>query len=242
MRLIRIYQSGNHLPGQIISLSESASQHVGRVLRMRPGDSLNLFDGTNHEYPSTISAINKREVMVEINQKNFVSRESNIQVNLAQAISKGDKMELVVQKAVELGVTTINPLITKRCGINLDEKRISKKQHQWQSIAIAACEQSGRNQVPIIEKPLLLSEYLTICQAENKFVLYPKACKTWREYKGINKNIALLIGPEGGLDEEEITQAEKHNFQPLSLGPRVLRTETAAITAISILQAVYGDL
>lgn len=147
-----------------------------------------------------------------------------------------------MQKAVELGVSSITPISTERCVVKLDEERMAKKLHQWQSIVIAACEQSGRNQVPLVHPPLSLSAYLSQVEAGLKLILHPGVSKTWRDYTLERNTVALLIGPEGGLSNHEVQCAQEHGFQPMSLGPRVLRTETAAITALSVLQAVGGDL
>lgn len=242
MRTIRIYQEGHYLPGQTLTLSEAAGQHVGLVLRMQPGEQLTLFRGDNHECLATILTAHKRQITVQINTDNEVNHESPRAIHLAQAISKGDRMEWVIQKAVELGVSSITPLITTHCVVRLDAERMAKKQTQWQATAISACEQSGRNQVPTIHPTCSLDTYLKQCQAQFKWVLYPAAGKSWRDYPNLPGDMALLIGPEGGLSEDEINQAMTTQFQPLCLGPRILRTETAAITAISVLQAVYGDL
>ncbi len=242
MRTIRIYQEGDYRPGQTLTLSETAGQHVGLVLRMQPSEQITLFRGDNHEYVATILSVRKRQVTVHINTDIEVNRESPRIIHLAQAMSKGDRMDWIIQKAVELGVSSITPLITAHCVVRLDAERLSKKQSQWQAIAISACEQSGRNRVPIIHVTCSLDAYLNQCQAKHKWVLYPDAGKSWRDYVNSPGDMALLIGPEGGLSDDEISQAMTKQFQPLGLGSRILRTETAAITAMSILQAVYGDI
>ena len=242
MKTVRIYQPGTYTAGQTLELSPAGSQHVGVVLRMQPGDQLTLFSGDNREFLATISAVLKKKVIVDINSVQMLSRESPRAIHLAQAISKGERMELVIQKAVELGVTSITPLLTARCVVKLDAERLEKKLAQWQGIAIAACEQSGRNALPTIHPACTFDTYLRQCQAAFKLVLYPLAAKTWRDYVFTGGDIALLIGPEGGLSEDEVEMAKAMQFQPLSLGPRILRTETAAISALSVLQAVSGDL
>ncbi len=242
MRTVRIYQPGIYATGQTIELSPAGSQHVGVVLRMQAGEQLTLFSGNNHEFSATISSVHKKKVFVDISAEQLINRESPRAIHLAQAISKGERMELVIQKAVELGVASITPLLTARCVVKLDAERLAKKQGQWQAIAIAACEQSGRNIIPPIHPACSLDSYLKHCQATLRLVLHPQAAKSWRDYAFAAGNIALLIGPEGGLSKDEIAQAMAMKFQPLCLGPRVLRTETAAITALSVLQAVSGDL
>lgn len=242
MRKIRIYQVGPFVLGQTIELSPEASQHVGVVLRMQAGDKIVLFCGDNREFDATLLSVNKKKVSVNIEKEREVNRESSRTIHLAQAMSKGERMEFVVQKAVELGVTSISPLITERSVVKLDQARMEKKRIQWQSIAVAACEQSGRNQVPTVNPVMTLAEYLQKNEGQLKFVLDPKGAKSWRDYQFAQAELSLLIGPEGGFSPEELKQIFAANFNPLCLGPRVLRTETAAITALSVLQAVCGDL
>lgn len=242
MREIRIYQPGDYHSGQLLELSPEAGQHVAVVLRMQPGESLTLFCGDNREFTATIQVVKKRQVQVTIGEITEISRESPLSIHLAQAISKGDRMELVMQKSVELGVSSITPLITERCAVKLDKDRMAKKLQQWQNIVIAACEQSGRNQVPLVHHPVTLQEFVQEIKAKLKFILHTEGNKTWRDYDFKQADIALIIGPEGGLSAEEVKLACKYDFLPLSLGPRILRTETAAISALSLLQAVSGDL
>jgi 16S rRNA (uracil1498-N3)-methyltransferase len=242
MKTIRIYHPEPLTCGQSVELSSSGSQHVGTVLRMQPQQELILFCGDDHEYGATISAVHKKKVVVTVHTTVSVSRESPCKIHLAQGISKGERMEMVVQKAVELGVSSITPLITERCVVRLDEERMNKKQAQWQAIAISACEQSGRNRIPLVLAPLTLNHFLLQCSSTIKFVLDPEGIASWRDCDLTKHEIALLIGPEGGLTEAEIKSAQDKNFTSLRLGPRVLRTETAAITALSVLQAIAGDL
>lgn len=242
MREIRIYQPGDYAPGDIIELSEDAGLHVGVVLRMQVGERLSLFNGCNQQYIAVIDAAKKKRVSVLIEQCQEVSRESPLTIHLGQAISKGERMELVMQKAVELGVARITPLITSRSVVKLDRERMAKKLHQWQAIVIAACEQSGRNTVPVVADPMTFSDFVQGVEAELKLILQPEQNKSWRDYNLAVKDIALVIGPEGGLTAEELEEACEQHFSPLTLGPRVLRTETAAITVLSLLQAVGGDL
>lgn len=241
-RTIRIFQPGNFELGQTIELSPEAGHHVGVVLRMQPGMPLTLFCGDNREFQAMITDVHKRKVHVNITAIETINRESPRSIHLAQAISKGDKMEWVVQKAVELGVTSLTPLITTHCSIRLDQEWLEKKQQQWQAIAVSACEQSGRNVVPIIHPVVQFDVYIKQCPSIIKLILHPKANLTWHELQTTTGDITLLIGPEGGLTDTEIASAEAHDFKPLALGPRILRTETAAIAALSILQAVAGDL
>ncbi|MFC3908178.1 16S rRNA (uracil(1498)-N(3))-methyltransferase [Legionella dresdenensis] len=242
MRTIRIFQPGDYQAEQTIQLTPEAGQHVGVVLRMWEGEPLTLFNGDNYEYQATIIEIHKKKVLIKIDSRRLVNRESGRIIHLTQAVSKGDRMEMVVQKAVELGVSSITPVITEHCAVKLDQERSQKKCQQWQAIAVAACEQSGRNVVPVVNPMISFSQFLAQPHADLNFVLYPEAQKNWRTYQFAECSIGLIIGPEGGLSSNEIAQLFTAGFQPLSLGPRVLRTETAAITALSVLQAVCGDL
>jgi 16S rRNA (uracil1498-N3)-methyltransferase len=242
MREIRIYQAGSYSPGDLIDLSPEASHHVAVVLRMQVGDLLTLFCGDNREFSAQLEVSQKKMVTVRITTERVVSRESSIRVHLAQAISKGERMEFVMQKAVELGVSSISPLLTERSVVKLDKTRLDKKLAQWQAIAIAACEQCGRNQIPEVNSILSLSDYLHQIKAPLKLVLDPRDNKTWRDYCFETGEVALLIGPEGGFSQEELKQIYQAEFKPLCLGPRILRTETAAIAALSVLQALGGDL
>ncbi|STY27895.1 16S rRNA methyltransferase [Legionella wadsworthii] len=242
MRAVRIYQAGDYHTGQLLELSPEASQHVGVVLRMKVGERLTLFCGDNREFEATIETVKKKQVTVIIESTKHENRESPLSLHLAQAISKGERMEFVMQKAVELGVASITPIMTERCVVKLDQGRLTKKLHQWQAIVIAACEQSGRNTIPLVHPPMTLEHYIAQTTADLKLILHPGKNKKWRDYTIGPSAIALIIGPEGGLSDHEVQLAMKHGFQSLSLGPRILRTETAAITALSILQAVGGDL
>jgi len=242
MRKIRIYQPGEYQVGELIELSEEAGQHAGVVLRKQSGDELILFSGNNKEYLTRIETVNKKKVGVLILQVEEQSRESPLQMHLGQAISKGEKMEYIVQKAVELGVSSITPLLTERCAVKIEKQRLLKKQQQWQAIAISACEQCGRNQVPVIHTPMLFNEFVQQPNSATRFILHPEGGKSWRDWQHHLDALTIIIGPEGGLTELELNQASQHDFAPITLGPRVLRTETAAITALSIFQAVFGDL
>lgn len=242
VREIRIYQPGNYQSGQTLELSPEAGQHVAVVLRMQPGEQLTLFCGDNREFDVVIETVKKKQVIVRVEAVTEKSRESSLTIHLAQAISKGERMELVMQKSVELGVASITPLITERCVVKLDKERLEKKLRQWQSIVVAACEQSGRNKIPLVHSPVHLEDYIKTAGAPLKFILHPEVNASWRDYAIGSGDIELIIGPEGGLSDNEITLAFQQGFSPLSLGPRVLRTETAAITALSVLQAVGGDL
>lgn len=242
MRVPRIYHPEIIENLGIIPLGEDAAGHVGRVLRMKLGQEILLFDGTNAQFPAKIVELTKKSVLVEVMERVEQSIESPLDIHLGQVVSRGDKMEFTIQKSVELGVNTITPLISDRCGVKLDTKRFEKKRLQWQKIAIAACEQSGRNRVPVIRPIMQLEEWC--CENDDclKLNLHPRANYSINTLPTPVNKVRLLIGPEGGLSSEEIAMTEVYQFEETLLGPRVLRTETAALTAITALQVRFGDL
>ncbi len=242
MRIPRIYHPERIVTLNSLNLSEDAAGHVGRVLRMKPGQEVLLFDGSGAEFPAVIEEVSKKQVTVGLSERVERSIESPLDLHLGQVISRGDKMEFTIQKSVELGVNIITPLISERCGVKLDPKRFEKKLQQWQKIAIAACEQSGRNIVPEIRPIMALEEW---CQEEYdglKLNLHPRAKYSINTLPTPVNKVRLLIGPEGGLSSDEIDMTHQYQFEETLLGPRVLRTETAALTAITALQVRFGDL
>lgn len=243
MSISRIYQATPFHLQERLRLEEKASHHLARVLRAQVGDALTLFNGQGGEYRAVISHIDKKGVEVEIRE--FVAREvaSPLQLHLAQGIAKGEKMDFIIQKATELGVSAITPIITERCNVRLQGEREEKRMQHWISVAISACEQSGRNDVPTIFQPISFMEWLPTIQAELAFVLSPHVSTKLDQHTLTSGNrIVLTIGPEGGLSPKEMDAASEHGFKPLNLGPRVLRTETAALAALSVLQYQFGDL
>lgn len=227
-----------------VELDSEASHYLGRVLRMKSGDSLVIFNGEGGEHAAIVAEIDKKRVLIEVGEFNSRNTESPLTLCLAQGISRGEKMDYTIQKAVELGVSQVVPLLTERCTVKLDaEKRLKRLQH-WQAIAVSACEQSGRNKIPEILTPQTLQQWLPTSKADLSLVLTPTAPQKLHEIttgSAINR-VILLIGPEGGLTELEIDQAIKQGFLPLNLGPRILRTETAAVAALSVLQTIFGDM
>lgn len=243
MRIPRIYHP-THLAGLAdCQLTDDAANHVGRVLRMQIGDYLDLFDGTNYVYRAQISQVSKKAVNVQILQREKDDRESPLAIHLGQVISRGERMEFTIQKSVELGVKQITPLWSERCGVKLDAERMDKKIQQWQKITISACEQCGRNIVPEIRPLMKLTEWCAEQDDSLKLNLHPRAHYSIKSLPDIPvAGVRLLIGSEGGLSEQEIKLTEQQGFTEVLLGKRILRTETAALVAISALQVCFGDL
>lgn len=245
MRNPRIYQASALNVDQQITLTDDAFGHVIRVLRFSEGDEITLFNGEGNEYQAQLTNISKKSACAQIINEIIKDIESPLNIHLGQGISRGDRMDFTLQKSVELGVNTITPIFTERCGVKLTGERLAKKQQQWQKIVISACEQSGRCYVPQVLTPISIEQWLRQQTDAIKLNLHPKAqhsIMTLPIKQQEKIRIRLLIGPEGGLTEQEIVDARQANFHDILLGPRVLRTETAALAAISALQCRFGDL
>lgn len=242
MRIPRIYHPESVSVGCDIALNDDAAHHVGRVLRMTTGQAVQLFDGSNHVFNARISHTDKKNVHVAVLDARVDDRESPLHIHLGQVMSRGEKMEFTVQKSIELGVNIITPLLSERCGVKLDAERMSKKIQQWQKIAIAACEQCGRNIVPAIRPAISLAEWCAEPDEAIRLNIHPRASVSINTLAQQITRVRLLIGPEGGLSPDEIAMTAKHAFTDILLGRRVLRTETTALTAITALQVRFGDL
>lgn len=243
MRIPRIYQPTSLAKGQLIELDAQAAVHLSKVLRMKSGDDLVLFNGEGGEFEASVEVLERRAVKVRVGE--FVAREleSPLELVLAQGISRGERMDYTVQKAVELGVTRIVPINTERTTVNLKSERQAKRREHWQAVVNSACEQSGRNRVPVVEEVVSLGPWLAQAQEQKglKLVLHHRAEQGLKDLVQPQGPVTLLIGPEGGLSAHEIELAQGVGFQPLCLGPRVMRTETAALAALSVLQWQWGD-
>ena len=242
----RIYQNSELILNKTLKLSDDAFGHIVRVLRLTEGDIIALFNGNEaYQYTARLVEIKKKHASVEIISQKIIENESPLNVHLGQGISRGDRMDFTLQKSVELGVNKITPLFTQRCGVKLSTERLAKKREQWQKVVISACEQSGRCIVPEVTEPMILQDWLKQETCALKLNLHPKAKYSIMtlpmESDANEKRVRLLIGPEGGLSDEEIDQANQTGFQDILLGPRVLRTETAALAAITALQCRFGD-
>ncbi|OAJ34991.1 16S rRNA (uracil(1498)-N(3))-methyltransferase [Piscirickettsia salmonis] len=241
MRVVRLYTTAALTVNQSFILDEKSAHHAINVLRMQSGDTLHLFNGDGLEYQTVIQELSKKTVTVNVTGYQKVQNESPLNVHLGQVISRGDKMDFTIQKAVELGVNKITPLFSERCGVQLGGKRLEKKHEHWQQVAISACEQSGRVRVPVVHQPTGLKEWLNTDLAAQRLILHPHLSHCLSMDDSIDA-CALLVGSEGGFSEQEVLMASQHGFHGLKLGPRILRTETAGLTALAILQNRFGDL
>ncbi|MCP5128259.1 MAG: 16S rRNA (uracil(1498)-N(3))-methyltransferase [Pseudomonadales bacterium] len=241
MRIPRIYTGQTLRANTETELEPGPSRHLARVLRMRVGDSLILFDGRGGQYPATIHALDRNSVVASLGDFDATERESGLRLQLGIALPRGERMDWVIQKATELGVSSIALLVSERTEVRLKDEREQKKLRHWQQVAISACEQCGRNLLPQILPPQSLAQWVNAAQADVRLVLHPLADNT-NPGSGRPASVALLVGPEGGLSPAEVDAAVQSGFSSLQLGPRILRTETAPLAAIAILQARWGDM
>ena len=227
--------------GQTISLPADVFHHAIRVRRLRTGDALILFAGDGHEAAASLVAVSRDGADAAIASVAHVNRESPLHVTLLQGISAGDRMDYTLQKAVELGVMAIVPVTAQRSVVRLDRDRADKRIAHWRQVVIGACEQSGRNRIPDVLPVAALADALTAVSAATRLMLSFEGGARLRDLRAPDARIALLAGPEGGLAADEERAARAAGFAPLSLGPRVLRTETAAVAALAAMQALWGN-
>ncbi len=283
MRLTRVYVDAAVAPGARLLVGGSAANHIARVLRLRSGDALTVFNGSGGEFAACIEDIQKDTVALSVQERRPFDRESPLPLTLAQGISRGERMDWVVQKATELGTTRIVPVFTKRSVVRLDEKQAGRKLQHWRAIAVAACEQCGRNRIPELAEPLDFYELLasansavtasghlgtagaasagsathpsseramrarsnptaSVDAGAVRILLTPSGDTRLDDLEGVGAGIVVLIGPEGGLEDIEQEAALAAGYKAVRMGPRVLRTETAAIAALTIIQHHFGDL
>jgi 16S rRNA (uracil1498-N3)-methyltransferase len=251
VRLNRVYVDAPLGPGEHVTLADSAASHVTRVLRLRTGAALTLFNGRGGEYAGSIVVARSGEVTVAVGDHRAEERESPLALTLAQGISRGERMDFVVQKATELGVKQLVPILAERSVVRLDAQQTLRKLNHWHAIAVAACEQSGRNRLPEVLAPVTLGGFLRESARDTeggraaatlRLLLSPAAAAALGDVPPPAGAVTVLIGPEGGLTDGEHEAALAAGFIAVRLGPRVLRTETAAIVALALLQRQFGDL
>lgn len=241
MRLTRTFIDAPLTVGQHVALDEAATAHLVRVLRLGLGDAIVLFNGDGHDYEARITAIAKRSAEAELMSRRAVTNESPLRLVLAQALARGEKMDWVLQKATELGVAELVPLITERSEVKLDAERSDKRLQHWRGVVASACEQSGRARLPTLHAPVALADWLAHAVSERVLYLDPQAESGLRKL-GPETGYTLVIGPEGGLGERDLQALRAAGARGVRLGPRVLRTETAGIATIAALQALFGDI
>ena len=245
MRNPRLFTDQSLTAGDRVVLKGNVAQHLGRVLRARAGDHIALFNGDGQEFAAQVVSVSKREVSVDIGEAHSPNTESQVRTVLGLCLSKGDRFEWGIQKATELGVGAIIPLQSERVDFAIPTDRIEKRVAHWQQIAVSACEQCGRVKVPSITPPQSLGSWVHNVSAEQKWVLHcadDTGTSASAIIQGAPKDAALLIGPEGGLTDQEFAAASAEGFELLQLGPRVLRTETAPAAALSVLSVFWGEM
>ncbi len=241
MRTHRLFQSGDYQPGDHIRLDKNTSQHLIKVLRYREGDTLVVFNGKGNSFVATLNDVSTGSATVVIGENALEEPESSLKLHLVLALSKGERMDYAIQKAVEAGVTEISPVISERSVVRLDEKRKKSRLLHWQGIVQHACEQSGRTFIPSLNSVIDMATALENLQAPTRLVLDPLASQSLRDI-GHSSDVILLVGPEGGLTQNEVNMAIHAGYNAVKLGPRIFRTETASVAACVALQTLWGDL
>lgn len=242
MRVARHFVELALAEGAVVDLPEVAVAHLVRVLRLGPGDRVRLFNGDGHDYEAELLAAGKRGAQARVLGRRPVENESPLRITLAQGIARGEKMDWVLQKATELGVARIAPVVSERTEVKLDPERADKRSAHWRGVVAGACEQSGRARLPELLPPQALASFLADERSTRRFALDPGAALSPAQLDlAAGDSLCLLVGPEGGLSERDLAAARAAGFEGLRLGPRILRTETAALAAIAALHALYGD-
>ena len=251
MRIPRIYWPHDLQSGEHTTLDAAATHYLSRVLRLRPPAPVTLFNGEGGQYAATIERMDRDATVVLIEHFDAREAESPLQLTLAQGISRGERMDFTLQKAVEIGVSRIIPLVTEHCGVRLEGTRLAARLAHWRSVASSACEQCGRNRVPFLEDARTLAEWMETIVPPGadgsvldgpRIVFDPHGGPVREAVPAPPRSAIVLIGPEGGLSATELTAARERGFLAVRLGPRVLRTETAGIAGLAALQALWGDL
>lgn len=242
MRIPRIYIPQDLAAGNTLSIDGPPAHHVKNVLRLRTGAELQVFDGKGNEYMASLQDIGRAEIKLTISTPVTITAEPALDITLAQGIARNDRMDLILQKAVELGVNTIQPLWMQRSQKHLTGDRLDKRRQHWQGVVVSACEQCGRAMLPVIQDPVDYRNWATM-QTDDclRLMLQPDSEFTLQDLGPPGGNIVLLVGPEGGMNSEEQLQATGSGFRGIRLGQHILRTETAALAALSGMQILWGD-
>jgi 16S rRNA (uracil1498-N3)-methyltransferase len=241
MRIPRIYTSMPLADNSLIELDTDSSHYISKVLRLREGDQLSVFNPEDGEYAAKVSGIARKTVQLQLAAAVACQSDPRLRIHLGLGMSRGERMDYAIQKATELGVSSISPLFTERCEVKLGEDRADKRLTHWSGIARSASEQSGRCTIPVIERPIKITDWLNHTHCKASFVLDHRGYLGFPVSSSAPQSVTLLIGPEGGLSDQEIVLATQSGFQQVRLGPRVLRTETAPVVALSLVQSLWGD-
>jgi 16S rRNA (uracil1498-N3)-methyltransferase len=242
MRTIRSFVDRPLAVGDVFALPEAVGNHLVRVLRLDVGDACVLFNGDGHDYAATLQSREKRGSTVQVLGRREVGNESPLRITLVQGIARGEKMDLILQKATELGVVAFAPVSTDRTEVRLDAERAEKKMAHWRGVLASACEQCGRARLPELAAPRALSDTVAADANTHRFLLDPEATDAIADLAlPADASISLAIGPEGGFSDRDRAMLRAGGYRGLRLGPRILRTETAGLAAIAALMAMYGD-
>ena len=242
MRTIRCFIDCQLSTELELALPEHISNHIIRVLRLEVGDTIHLFNGDGNDYPAKITSLEKHGAKVRVLSCASISNESPLRIHLYQSIARGEKMDWILQKATELGVTAFTPMVSDRTEVKLDQERSHKRLMHWQGVIRSACEQSGRASIPVVHAPIAINRLDNASISNQAFYLHPDTPLRASELEAhMRPDVKLAIGPEGGFSERDIQLLQIAGFKGLSIGPRILRTETAGIALIAALQSKYGD-
>lgn len=242
MRIPRFYTTESLVVNTVIDSPSEIHRHAIQVLRLNVGEPLTLFNGQGGEYLCQIQSAEKRHSSILIQSFDPISRESSTPITLVQSLIKPEKMDICIQKSVELGVAVIQPIITDRTVVRIKANQLDKRMQRWKNIIIAACEQSGRNHIPIIHPPITLATWLNNTSPAQRLMMLPEAEHNLSQVLDKKQSVELLVGPEGGFTDNEITLCQNNNIKAINFGSRILRAETAALAGIALLQAYSGNL
>lgn len=242
MRIPRLFIDLALANGEMVSLPRDKAHHLSHVLRMHAGDAIILFNGSGYEFDSVIVELTKKSATVEIKESRQLENESSLKITLCLAISRAQHMDFSIQKAVELGVNKIIPVMSEFSNVRLQDSRVQNKLTHWQNIIISATEQCGRSRLTQLQNPVSFSEYLASDVLTTRLILHPSSPQAMPAITVDNNQLTLMVGPEGGFSDYEVNEAIEKDCFPISLGPRILRTETAVVSALSNAQQLWGDL
>ncbi|MEY8238723.1 MAG: 16S rRNA (uracil(1498)-N(3))-methyltransferase [Cycloclasticus sp.] len=242
MRISRLFVDQPLVDNGLISLETDAAHYLRNVLRLKKGFELTLFNGQGGEFAATVELVSRKEVRLNIGQYRELNLESALSIELGLSVSRGERMDVAIQKATELGVSVITPVLTQHCVVKLNEERRLQRHQHWQNIIYRACEQCGRNVPPQLNVAMDLAEWLQGDLADSRIIFEPGKAASLKSFPQPAQQVAVLIGPEGGFSEQEVIDAQQAGFSALGFGPRVIRNETAAIASIAAMQVLWGDM